>query len=273
MRMLSRCGLALLVALALGACESVNLIELNGNFAQLSAQAADAERDLNERRISDADYDTLIEVNRESFAVNGDMAVEAAGEAETPRSKASFLNLAVRSYLRSAALRDRRIPDLAQQGRDLCRGAAFQGVNDLPVTCGYFHIVEVQAVANEATRRVTELSRKARNNRGPGDPPPLSAEEGRDLDAALNLLLDQVDAIERAKAGIDFDNADPKFKAVIPRQKVFFFCNADEALARYPDVVKSGPDWDRDARRQEAEARLDSVEADLGITSRSHACG
>jgi len=142
-----RSAFGLFCLAALAACGSVDLIELNNNFTELSRQTAEAERSLDTGAIDRVEYENLVEVNRVSFEENGDRAVAAAGEADSPRQQVSFLNLAVRSYLSSGPAADTKIPDLAEQGIELCADEALQGLNALPVTCGYFHIGSAQAVS------------------------------------------------------------------------------------------------------------------------------
>lgn len=271
LKMTLRLGLGVMVAAALSACGSVNLIDLNNNFAQLSAQAADAERRHDGGALNDVEHESLIEVNRQSFAENGDMAVEAAGEADSPRSKASFLNVAVRSYLQSGAVGDSKIPDLVDQGLEACKDPSLQGLDGLPVTCGYFHLAIPQAINNETLRSVEALNRKAVAKQVSGGPRPLSAADGQALNEAFDRFLAQIEAIEAAREKIALGDADPRFAQAIQRQKQIFFCNAFSTLALF-GRAESGPDWDREAARSAAQARSDAAEGSVGIETPSAEC-
>jgi hypothetical protein len=267
-----RSAFGLLCLAALAACGSIDLIELNNNFTQLSQQSAEAERSLRDNEIDRVQYETLVEVNRVSFEENGDKAVEAADEAATLRQQVSFLNLAVRSYLNAGAPADTKIPDLAEQGIELCADEDLQGLNALPVTCGYFHIVSAQAVSNESLRDLDALAVKAAAN-PPGSGPPLSAEDAAVLQRAFNRFLAQIGEIDKAAAEIDLANADPQLAVAIERQKVIFYCNAFDALARYGDTPPTGPDWDRAAALSADKTTLDSTRQALGIADPFSACG
>lgn len=269
-RTMLRSALGLLFLAATAACSSIDLIELNNNFAQLSQQSAEAKRSLHAEEIDRVQYETLVEVNRVSFEENGDMAAEAAGEADSPRQKVSFLNLAVRSYLNSGPRADTKIPDLAEQGIELCADKALQGLNALPVTCGYFHIVSAQAVSNEALRDLEALAVKDEENPGPG--PSLTAAEGAVLRQSFDRFLSQVGEIDKAAAEIDLANADPQLAAAIDRQKLIFYCNAEDALALYPETPLTGPAWDQEKAFSEDDERLSSVQQALGIADPFTAC-
>jgi hypothetical protein len=266
-----RSAFGLLCLAALAACGSIDLIELNNNFTQLSQQSAEAERSLRAEEIDRVEYENLVEVNRVSFEENGDLAVEAAGEADSPRQKVSFLNLAVRSYLNSGPAADTKIPDLAEQGIELCADEALQGLNALPVTCGYFHIVSTQAVSNEALRDLEALAVKAAA-KPPGSGPSLTAEEAAILRRAFDRFLSQIGQIDKAAAEIDLANADLQLAAAIERQKLIFYCNADDALALYPETPPAGPAWDRAAALSEDDERLSSTQQALGIADPFSAC-
>jgi len=266
-----RCAFGLLWLAALAACGSVDLIELNNNFTELSRQTAEAERSLDTGAIDRVEYENLVEVNRVSFEENGDRAVAAAGEADSPRQQVSFLNLAVRSYLSSGPAADTKIPDLAEQGIELCADEALQGLNALPVTCGYFHIVSAQAVSNEALRDLEALAVKAAA-KPPGSGPSLSVEEAAVLRRSFDRFLSQIGQIDKAAAEIDLANADPQLGAAIERQKLIFYCNADDALALYPETPTAGPAWDRAAALSEDDERLKSTQQALGIADPFSAC-
>lgn len=264
-------GLGVLVIAALSACESNKLIDLNNNFVLLSKQAAEADRSHEDGILNDVEHESLIEVNRMSFAENGDLALEAAGAADSLRSEASFLNLAVRSYLQSGAVADSKIPGLVQQGLEVCKDPDLQGLNGLPVTCGYFHIVIPQAINNETLRTVEALNRKALANQVDGGPRPLTATDGQALTDAFDRFLAQIDAVEAVRNQIAFGDADPRFAQAVQRQKQIFFCNAFGTLALF-GRAESGPDWDREAARSIAQMRADAAETVVGFESPSSEC-
>lgn len=268
----ARVSFALFLVAVLSACGSATLIELNNDFARLSEQAANAERQLRDDDLSDIEFATLIEVNRLSFAQNGNRAVVAAEEASSPQSRASFINLAVRSYLNSGPVADDRIPDLVEQGTSVCKAPELQGLNALPVTCGYFHIVTPQAINNEAQRTLEALARKAIANRDSAEDGPLSADDGIALRGAFDLFIGQISEIDQASTKGDLASVDPRFKDAIARQKLIFFCNAVDAFVRYDDVVPTGPEWDRNVAIADSARDLRQAEARLGITSRHDAC-
>lgn len=268
----ARVSFALFLVAVLSACGSATLIELNNDFARLSEQAANAERQLRDDDLSDIEFATLIEVNRLSFAQNGNRAVVAAEEASSPQSRASFINLAVRSYLNSGPVADDRIPDLVEQGTSVCKAPELQGLNALPVTCGYFHIVTPQAINNEAQRTLEALARKAIANRDSAEDGPLSADDGIALRGAFDLFIGQISEIDQASTKGDLASVDPRFKDAIARQKLIFFCNAVDAFVRYDDVVPTGPEWDRNVAIADSARDLRQAEARLGITSRNDAC-
>ncbi len=92
------------------------------------------------------------------FAANGDRAVKAAEEADTDQSKASLLNVAVRSYLKAGGAKDQDLLSSQEKGLNSC--SRLSGDNALPATCGYFYIVVPQAINNEWARKIYVIERK-----------------------------------------------------------------------------------------------------------------
>lgn len=260
------------LAVATSACQGITLIQLNREFVTLAQQEHEAHRLRESRELDQANYESALEGIQVAFRENGDRAVEAADGADTPQSKVSFLNVAARSYLMSGNAGDTEIPDIAQQGRDECEGQALQGLNALPVTCGYFHLVVPQAILNEAQRAVGMLKKRAAVAQNASPRGYLPAEDGRRLEAALNSSLAQVQAIDGAETEIDWTNADPDFRQAFDRQKTIAFCNAYFAWALLDDIQAVGPDWNRDATKAATDAQLDAAQTQLGIVSRAGAC-
>ena len=258
------------LCVALAACESVTLIELNRDFVSLSQQEAEAKRLNDQGVLGFADYQAAVEGYQAEFAKNGKKAEESAEQAETPQNKASFLNVAVRSYLKSGPLGDFKIPDLAEQGLEQCSSEEMQGLNALPVTCGYFHLVVPQAINNETVREVAPLQRKAKRIRPSGGF--LDAEEGKQLESGLGTFLDQVDALERASPNIAWDNVDPAFRKVFERQKRIFFCNAWDTRRYFSDVEETGPGWNREEAKDRTGTRLRESQQLVGVTQPSADC-
>lgn len=65
-------------------------------------ESATAERMNTRGEFDPLAYDAEMEKLETDFATNGDRAVKAAEEADTDQSKASLLNVAVRSYLKAS---------------------------------------------------------------------------------------------------------------------------------------------------------------------------
>jgi hypothetical protein len=271
-----RTVLGLVLITALGACEATSLMELNTNFDQLVEQAEEHETLISPSSKNaienEMEYAMLMEVNQESFAANGHAALAAAEETDDPRNEASFLNLAARSYLKSGPVAEARVPDIAERGISLCKTDAFKGLNALPVTCGYFHIVVPQAVANKINRDLLSLARKARDNREISDTPPLSANDGRLLQNSIRDVLLEVEQIEKAEPLIDLKNSDPRFARAIDRQKLILFCNANGAIGYFKEVVERDQDWERTGARTSSQQFLDKARSRLGIKDPAVTC-
>lgn len=258
------------LCLALGACQSATLIELNRDFVTLSQQQAEAKRLNDQGVLGSTDYGSAVEGYQAEFAKNGQKAEESAKRAETPQNKASFLNVAVRSYLKSGPQGDFKIPDLAEQGLEQCASEEMQGLNALPVTCGYFHVVVPQAVNNETVRDIAPLQRKAKRVRKSSEF--LVADEGKRLEIGFGTFLDQIDALERARPNIDWDNVDPAFQEVFEGQKRIFFCNAWDTRRYFSDVVETGPGWNREEAKSRTGTRLEQTQQLAGVTQPSADC-
>lgn len=267
-----RLFLALPIVAALAACDAIRLNGLNDDFVAYSAESVEFNRQLGKGDLSQTEFDSLISQTRMKFAENGDKALEYARETDSLANRVSFLGVAMRNYLSSGPIAETKVPDLAEQGIELCQRDELKGENAQPVTCGYFHIGPHQAVANEAKRELDQLVQKAERDRVPGGPRPLTAEDGERLHRAFLQFIAQIQAIDEAMLEIDIENAGPDFEMAISRQKIRIFCNAHTALFRFPDVVDSGANWDQVERENESKSALARMQEVLGIESPHATC-
>lgn len=251
-----------LIIVGLAACQSATLIDLNREFVSLVQQTEEAKRLHRSGVLDTPNFDAAIEGYRVAFAETGDKAADAAGKAQTPQNKASFLNVAVRSYLKSGPFGDAKIPDLVAQGHKECSAKGMQDLKALPVTCGYFYIAVPQAVNNEWQREVVVLQRRAKDLRTPPRRY-LTASEGQRLKRAFAAFIGQLEAIETGTREIDLTNADQRLRAVIYRQQDIFLCNARSTRLLLDDVVKKDGPWEREAikaqLKQEEKAWVDKL--------------
>lgn len=267
-----RFGLGVLLIACLAACGGRELIKLNDQFDMLTEKAVDVEQRLREGELDQTEYNALIGENWQSFAENGDRAVNASGEDDSPQGKASFLYLAVRSYLGSGPIADTKIPDLVRQGIELCNTTEMQGLNALPTTCATFYFATAQAISNEAQRTVAELSRQSQLNASSDGAPTLTAEDGLALRAAFGLFIAQIEEIDRAVDSVDQTNVDPAFLSALGERKVVFFCNAVKTRAHFDDVVETGAGWNLEATLEESLEEVRQAQAALDIGSPSNTC-
>lgn len=241
------------LALLLMGCESARLLNANQQFTSLMQQEAQAKQLLNDQTLDETAYDSALEGLRVEFAENGDVAATAARSATTDQSKASLFNVAARSYLKSGALADSKIPAIADEGLDAC--SRMSGLETLPTTCGYFFVVVPQAVSNDWTRQVDAVKRRA--NALPNDGT-LSVEDGKLLVRAAEGLFGQLDALSSAEQKID-RNAGENLTKSIHIQEDKIFCNARSALISLRLVVETGEGWNRT-----------NEEARVRVTERAH---
>lgn len=254
-------NLAALLISALTACASTTLLELNQEFVNLTQQTEQAKSLKEVGDLDAADFESVIQGYRAAFVENGKRAEDSARKAKTAQNRSSFLNVAVRSYLKSGPLGESRIPDLAEQGIRECASKAMQGLNALPVTCGYFHVVVPQAVNNELSRKLVILIKKEEMLRGNGIQ--LSVNDGKALRAIIDQLLEQVDALNNAHNKIIKTDADPDFEKFVVNQQHIIFCNAEDAQLLINQTVKIGDDWNRKAVLAETKNLLSDVRQTL----------
>ncbi len=255
------------MAMLLSACESSTLLELNSNFVALSeAHVASASRLRGDNGPDAASFSAAFENVQVAFAENGDKAVVAAKMAESAQMKVSFLNIAVRSYLKSGPVADHKIVDLTRQGIGLCKTEALSGLNSLPVTCGYFHLVGPQAVANAELRSVKFLESKAKRldvlrqaNRLEKEKAKLSISEGIELDKSARSILDQIESLDKSRNKINWDAVDPNFKIIFDRQSDIFICNASDIAQYIKRFVRKNSAWDREKAKESITERMNSL--------------
>jgi hypothetical protein len=233
-------------------CASVNLINANQEFTSLMQQAAQAERLLNDHTFDQASYESAMEGLQLAFANNGDVAVKAAAAATTDQSKASLLNVAARSYLKSGPVAETKIPAIADEGLATC--SRLSGLDALPTTCGYFHIVVPQAINEDWARQVDAI--KAREPMFAGQQP-LSVADGKLLVRATEAFFAQLDALSSVENKLDLASAGEGLTKVFYNQQNIFFCNAQSALISLRLVVEAADGWNRAAE----ESRLRSNES------------
>lgn len=237
----------LFIALVITGCASVKLLNSNKEFVSLMQQSAEATR-LHDTAVLDAiTYASAMEGLQSEFAANGDNAVKAAKAAKTDPAKASLLNVAVRSYLKSGGARDMQLLASADTGLDAC--SRLSDLDALPTTCGYFHIVIPQAVSNEWQRKTAIVKRKQATL---ANDEMLTAEDGKTLIASARGFLAQLTALENARPKIDFDNAGENLTLAFERQQNIFFCNAQSALISLRLVVETGVDWNKAQEERQA---------------------
>ena len=253
MRIIRLLAAGLLLAL-LGACGAATLIQLNTTFVDLSKNNSDLESMRKSGGLAELNYEAAVEGLRQRFAENGDAAVDAAKKADKAAAKVSFLNVAARSYLESGPVADGKIPTISDEGRTLCQGDELKGLNALPTTCGYFYIVDAQAISNEQTRSQKALVRAAAAARAKGGE--LSVESAKRIVATFRGYGEARKVLAGGEGKIDWVNASPELRTVFLRQQDLIYCNAADVPLLLPDAPQTGPDWDRHKADEEMTAAL-----------------
>lgn len=255
-------ALALAFALALAACEGVELNRSNDDFVELSRQSAAARLAYENDELDPDAYAALTESYQLRFAASGDEALKSAEAADDPASAVSFYSAAVRNYLKAGALRDTRIPGLADEGAALCARPEMQGLNGLPTTCGYLNFAKGQAISNQWERVRAPILRRAAAARE--SQAFLPARDGRSLVEAVQGYVIALDALADGYAAVDWPVVDPGLEPWYRRQQERIYCNAADAILLMDDVVRSDGAWSRADAQIRAQDTLDAEVAEIG---------
>ncbi len=230
-------------AIVLWACQSANLVELNSKYINLIKQQSEIDG-LVKKGLGPADAATMRTGIGTEFANIGDQAMKSADKAEavtrnakseaekvkSRRNAASYLSVAVRSYLSSGAIADHKIVTPAQRGIRACGGLT--GLQGLPTTCGYFHIARHVGAYNETIRNIRPIFSRARALKAGQS---LSTADGKALESAFNGIIARLKAL--TDTGGDADKiswaaAAKGLRTNFNTQQNKFLCNAIRLQAR-----------------------------------------
>jgi hypothetical protein len=234
-------------------CQSANLIDLNNQYINLFKQQGEIDG-LVKNGLGPAESATMRTGIRTQFANIGDEAMKSAAAAETAtknakseadkvkslRNEASYLSVAVRSYLSSGQVADHKVVAPAARGIAACRGLT--GLQGLPTTCGYFHIAGHVGAYNETIRNIRPVFSRALALKAGQT---LSTTEGKALEAATNRILAQLKALTDTGADpkkINWAEAGKGLKTNFNTQQTKFLCNAIRLQARIINAA-SDPTW------------------------------
>jgi len=257
-----RPALVLAFALALAACEGVQLNRSNDDFVDLSRESAAARLAYENGELDPDAFAALTESFQLRFAANGDEAAKSAEAADDPASAVSFYSAAVRNYLKAGALRDTRIPGLADDGIALCARPEMKGLNGLPTTCGYLNFAKGQAISNQWERvRAPIVGRAAAARQSQAF---LPARDGRSLAEAVQGYAIALDALADGYGAVDWPVVDPGLEPWYRRQQERVYCNAADAILLLDDVVEADGAWSRADAQTRAQDTLDAKVAELG---------
>jgi hypothetical protein len=231
------------VATVLSACQSANLIELNNQYINLVKQESEIDGLVN-NGLGAADAATIRTGIHSEFANIGDLAMKSADKAEAAtknagleadkvksrRNEASYLSVAVRSYLSSGRIADHKMVTPARRGIATCRGLT--GLQGLPTTCGYFHISRHVGAYNETIRAIRPVFGRALALK-PGQR--LSTADGKALEIAYNSVVAQLKALTDTgddPKKINWTEAAKGLRTNFNTQQNKILCNAIRLQAR-----------------------------------------
>ncbi|WP_169545120.1 hypothetical protein [Sneathiella aquimaris] len=241
------------VFLMLQGCQATTLLDLNKDYVTLAEQQAKNQH-YSKDGVPYHEQELVTEaygLELEQLALKAlESADEAASDAKSAsdaqernsalRNEASFLNVSVRSYLSSGKVADHNVVSVANRGVDVCAG--LKGLEGLPTTCGYFHIVKMVALNNELARKTRALLRKAALlNQGEK----LTVEEGKILLGAHTGSVAAIVQLEKLRSGntINWQEASKGLHDYLIDEQINLLCNAITYRGRILDA-KAGDGWD-----------------------------
>jgi hypothetical protein len=215
---------ALVAATLLAGCQSANLIELNNQYIDLIKQQNEI-AGLVDNGLGPTDATAIRTGIRDQFANIGDEALKIATDAaaktrnattdtdkiKARRNEASFLSLAVRSYLSSGEIADHKVVPPCERGIHACQ--SLTGLQGLPTTCGYFHIAQFVGIHNEAIRKARPVLSRARALKAGQKLPTV---DGRSLEASINAVIAQLSALTDTGGNSEKINWADAGKGLIP---------------------------------------------------------
>jgi hypothetical protein len=256
----ARCCATVAAAVVLAGCESTSLIGANQEFVSLVERSEQAKALQATGEVDETNYALTMDALRQSFDANGRAAEAMAARTPDQNTRASFLNVAVRSYLKSGPLGEGKVPGLAEAGWQTCQSGSPPVMTMLPTTCAYFLVVTPQAVQNAQVRELAELRSRIRAARSSGGAP---VEDARALENLFVSLIRQVETLDERAASGAFSNANPRFLEAVYRQQDIMYCNADDARLAVLDMPESGEGWSRAEVEAGMKRDLDRVKGKL----------
>jgi len=227
---------AVSMILVLSGCQATSLLSANGQFVDLMTREAELQALYEAGRITELNYSSASESLEEEFYQSGSKAQTAAGSAKNTRTKASFLNVAARNYLKAGQKGEEQILAVAEKGKSTCEGLS--QADYLPATCAYFAIVVPQAVNNTEARRVQQFRGKLASQLG------LTDDEWVQMQSSFASLNTQTRTLNDLDAASIARYPDPRLNSYILRQQTILYCNA---LITFSDfrkyALESGAGW------------------------------
>lgn len=234
-------------------CQSANLIDLNSKYINLVKQQSEIDA-LVKNGLGPADAATMMTGIQTQFANIGDEAIKSAEQAaaatgnarsdtdkaKARRNEASFLSVAVRSYLSSGKIADHKVVAPSERGIRACRGLT--GLQRLPTTCGYFQIVQHVGAYNETIRTIRPVIGRALALKTGQK---LSTVDGKALEASMRNVIAQLKALTETgndPKKINWREAAEGLRTNFNTQQNKFLCNGIRLQARIINAA-SDPTW------------------------------
>lgn len=244
------------IGIILSACETVDVVQesssligLNKDFVALVDQLEKAEELLDQQQLDNEGYSYATEGIRSELQENGSKAEEEYAKTTRPRMQASFISVAVRSFLKSGYDKNSKVLALADTGKGICENSGLRGSDGLPTTCGYFYAAQWQAYSNSALRDLKQVLRAVEKVVADADAL-LPMSYGKKLEKVFDDFVYALQKLTEEERLIIVPEADGLLTTFFYRQQDIFFCNARRALRNLAYVgvddvgVSSNDDWD-----------------------------
>lgn len=252
--------LALLAVGVLAGCQSINLISANEEFISMVQQSNQAAALHTSGDMDRENYELTMEALQTTFNKNGEDLEAVAARSSDPRNQISFLNVATRNYVEAGAVGAGKVPGIAEEGWTLCQSGTPPVVTQLPTSCAYFLIATPQAIQNEQVRELSAVRERIQDGNERGG---ASVTDAKALVAGFDVVVAQIDTLDRLLDSGSFSQANPKFLEAVYRQQDAMYCTARRAFLQEFYLPDEGEGWNKAAAVTRMRTDLERTRSEL----------